>query len=76
MKIILESTTDIRIVAGIQMRVWQGQSEDGVKCWALIPIIATRNSDEETAFDRELQDTKASVSFETVHPFPKGMVLA
>ena len=61
MKVSLESTTKIVELNGIQCRVWEGETEKGVKCHAFIPLIACHKRDDCSQFREELEE-KASPS--------------
>lgn len=87
MKVTLESTTQIveilsadatKVVA--QARVWEGETESGIKCFALISRIAIHNDDVARApeFERELQSQRAPTDVSVgrgTGVFPLRMVL-
>ncbi len=65
MKITLESTTriiDVKSSAsadGIECRVWEGQTESGIKVQALIPRIAALKAEDLSQFEAELKEQRA-----------------
>lgn len=61
MKITLESTTKTVHLDGVECRVWEGQSEGGVKIHAYISRIAVRKDEPVKAFrefEEELRECK------------------
>lgn len=56
MKVTLTSTTATTTLNGTLCRVWEGQTEHGVACYALIPQIAHHKDDDDRAgeFRRDL----------------------
>lgn len=58
MKVTLESTTAIKMHEGTRCRVWEGRTESGIACYALIPVIAHHKDDDARAgeFFRDLQE--------------------
>lgn len=73
MKITIESTTKIVHANGVECRVWEGETEHGVKVQCLIPRIAARLDQDLTQFEEELKETRPpSPDFE---PFPLRMIL-
>ncbi len=67
MKITIESTTEIVTLNGVQCRVWEGQTEAGVKVQALI-----HKEQDLSQFDRELQEMRAPTG---ERAFPLRMIL-
>lgn len=63
MKVQLESTDKVieLIVGGVAIpaRLWEGETEAGVKCHAYITRIAVANSDDSAEFERDLLEQKA-----------------
>jgi len=47
MKIMLESTSEITEVNGVQCRVWRGATEKGSPCVAMIALIGVPATDSE-----------------------------
>lgn len=60
MKITLQSTTQLVTIVrnGVEVpaRVWEGETESGVKCHALITRIAVHKDDDASQFERELKE--------------------
>ena len=64
MKITIENTTKIVEVSvgvgrAVPCRVWEGETDSGIKVACLIPSIAVRNGQDTTQFDRELEQQRA-----------------
>lgn len=74
MIITIESTTEIVTANDIECRVWEGRTASGVKVQCLIPRIAVSNSDDQSQFERELQECQLPSSAE-VRAFPLRMIL-
>ena len=58
MKIIMESTPEIVQVNGIPARVWEGKTESGVPCFALIAKIGVHKDEDSDQFEKELKECK------------------
>jgi hypothetical protein len=56
MKVTLQSTDKIVTINGIEARVWEGKTERGIACFALIPRIACPIAANAAEFERELLD--------------------
>lgn len=60
MKVTLESTSDIVTLPiegkEVPARVWEGVTEKGVKCHAFITLIACKNTEDNSEFERDLQE--------------------
>ncbi len=64
MKITVESTTQIVDVNGIPAHVWEGQTESGIKVYCFITRILVPRGEDESEFERELQECRPpSVTF-------------
>jgi hypothetical protein len=59
MKIILESTTKIVELNGVQGRIWEGTTESGIPVHAYITRIAVEEGQDHSQFERELQEHRA-----------------
>lgn len=59
MKITIESTTKVVTLNGVQCRVWEGESERGIKLHAFIPRIGVKDDQDCSQFDAELRECKA-----------------
>jgi hypothetical protein len=73
MKMTIESTTKIVKANGIDCRVWEGETERGVKVQVLIPRVAVKNGQDVSQFEAELQE-HAAPSVDT-QVFPMRMIL-
>ena len=78
MKITIHSTAQIVQVdpgTGGEMpcRVWEGETEGGVKIQVLIPRIAAHKDQDLSQFERELQEKPAPTP--AVEVFPLRMIL-
>lgn len=71
MKIILESTTKLVHLNGVQCRIWEGQTESGIRVHAFLPRIAIdENETEENIqlFQKELQECRKPSPELNVYP--------
>ena len=59
MKITIESTTQIVKVDGIDCRIWEGETDRGVKIFCLIPRIAAMKGQDLSQFEAELKEQRA-----------------
>ena len=73
MTITISSTTKVVTANGIEMRVWEGVSEKGVKVQALIPRIAALPGADLSQFEAELKETRPPS--EEVNAWPLRMIL-
>jgi hypothetical protein len=58
MKITIESTTKVVELNGLQCRVWEGETEYGVKLHAFIPVVAAQEGQDLSQFDKDLREQK------------------
>lgn len=58
MKVTLESTTKIVELNGVPARIWEGTTESGVPCHAYITRIAVHRDEDNSQFERELQQCR------------------
>jgi hypothetical protein len=70
----LESTDKIVHLNGVPARVWEGHTETGIACHALITRIAVHKDLDASQFERELQECRP-VSPEVNGVYPTRMVL-
>jgi hypothetical protein len=56
MKITIESTPQIVEINGGLVRVWDGVTESGRKCYVFVHTIAVHESEDATEFDREVEE--------------------
>jgi hypothetical protein len=74
MTITISNTTEIVVADGVPCRVWEGQTESGVKVQCLIVRIATFASGTDLAqFEAELEEAAAPSA--EVQAFPLRMIL-
>ncbi len=77
MKVTLENTTKIVTLNidghDVPARIWEGETENGVKCHAFITRIAVHNTDEAGEFEKDLEEQKPpSVAIQNI---PLHMIL-
>lgn len=70
MKIILESTSQVVNLDGVETRVWEGKTESGIPLTAFIARVAVDQDDDYEQLEAELKSQRAP----TVH-WPLRMVL-
>lgn len=78
MKITIESTTKIVTIEspaghGLECRVWEGETEGGVKVTCLIPRIAAKRDQDLSQFEAELKEQRAPSA--EMQAFPARMIL-
>ncbi len=78
MRITIESTTKIVSIElahgqSIEARVWEGETEHGVKVQCLIPRIAALANQDLKQFDAELQEQRAPTA--GAQAFPLRMII-
>lgn len=59
MKITMESTDKITMLAGVPVRLWAGVSEGGVPCHVFVHRLAVHEDEQQAEFDRELEEMSA-----------------
>jgi hypothetical protein len=78
MTVTLETTTRIVNVmqdgVAVPARVWEGRTDKGVRCHALIVRIAVHRDEDATEFERDLQQQRAP-SADAAAIFPLRLVL-
>lgn len=73
MKITIESTTKLIKLDGVDCRIWEGQTESGVKVHCFIPRIAAKDDQDLSQFARELEQQRAPSA--EIAAIPLRMVL-
>ena len=73
MKITIESTTKTVSASGVMCRVWEGETEKGIKIQALIPRIAVLADQDLSQFEAELQEQRPPSA--EVQAFPERLIL-
>ena len=58
MKITIESTTKVVVVDNVTCRVWEGETERGVKIHCFIPRICAKDDQDLSQFEAELQEQR------------------
>ena len=56
MEIKITSTEKITLVGNVSVRVWEGVSESGVKCFVFVHRIAVREEADTAQFDKDLAE--------------------
>jgi hypothetical protein len=59
MKLIIESTSKVVTVDGVPARIWEGETQTGVRVHCYITRVAVENAGDQTQFERELALCKA-----------------
>lgn len=69
MKITIESTASLTTINGVPVRLWEGVTENGVRCKVFVHRLAVHKDDDCAQFDRELQETQGppQTSFIPLH---------
>ena len=79
MKLILENTSKVVVFKtsvlgdGLPCRVWEGETDTGIKVHAFIPRVGVKDDQDCSQFERELKEQRAP-SAEVV-AFPLRMIL-
>lgn len=82
MKVTLESTSRVvnletthnGVMTRVPARVWEGTTDKGVRCYALVTRIAAHKDDDLAEFEHDLQEQIAPSS-QAMEVFPLRMVL-
>lgn len=74
MKVTLESTDQIVELNGVPARIWEGATENGIPCHALITRIGVSKEADACEFERDLQRTR-SPSAALAAAYPLRMIL-
>ncbi len=56
MKIKMTSTDKKTEIDGVEVRLWEGRTESGVKCKVFVHTIAADSGDDSSQFDLELKE--------------------
>lgn len=57
MKLLIEATDQLTRLDGELVRVWNGRTNDGQECVVFVKLIAVHESQDSSAFDRELYES-------------------
>jgi hypothetical protein len=74
MKMTIESTSRIVIANGVKCRVWEGETESGIRIHCLIPRLALKSDQNLAELDGELKRQQEPTA-ECCHAFPLRMLL-
>lgn len=58
MKITIHSTDKLVYLDGVKCRVWEGETESGIKMHAFIPRVAVHDSLDSSQFENELLECR------------------
>jgi hypothetical protein len=73
MKITIESTSKIVQLNDVKARVWEGETESGIKVHAFITRIACDKKADSVQFEKELLEQKAPSA--DIEAYPLKMIL-
>ena len=59
MKLIIENTSKIVKLNGIDCRIWEGQTDRGVPVHCFIPRVAVKFDQDASQFEQELSEQRA-----------------
>lgn len=73
MKVTLTNTTKIVDLDGIPARIWEGETESGIKIHAFITRVAMNKDEDYSEFEKELQEcTEPSADIQV---YPSSLIL-
>jgi hypothetical protein len=58
MKLIIESTTKVVTLNGVQCRIWEGTTASGIKVHAYIPRVGVDKNQDNSQFQAELEEQR------------------
>ncbi len=61
MKIIIQSTDKLTTMDGVPVRVWNGVTERGVRCFVFVHRLAVAADQDTAAFEAELKEQKEPI---------------
>ncbi len=70
MQITITATDQITTIGAIQVRVWEGVTERGVKCKVMVHRLAVHDAEDASQFEQELVEKLPPVRF-----VPLSMIL-
>ena len=73
MKLIIENTTKIVRLNGVDARIWEGHTESGIAVHCYITLVAVANGLDQAQFESELRKTRAPAP--EVEAIPSRMLL-
>lgn len=56
MRIVMTATDVITTLDGVECRLWEGVTANGVRCKVFVHRVAVHNDDDQSQFERELQE--------------------
>lgn len=62
MKITIESTEKLADLNGVDCRLWEGVTENGIPCKVFVHRVAVREDRDSSQFDRELSEMPPAVA--------------
>lgn len=68
MEVTLKNTSKIVQLNGVPGRVWEGHTSSGIPVIAFITRIAVPNGQDQTQFEKELQETAAPSAEAAAYP--------
>jgi hypothetical protein len=72
-KLIIENTTKIVILNGVECRVWEGVTDRGVAIHCFIPLVGVRTEADRSQFEEELLERRAPSA--DIEAIPMRMLL-
>jgi hypothetical protein len=74
MKLIIENTSKVVELNGVPARIWEGETESGIKVHCFIPRVAIDKDETRTEqFDKELQKTRTPST--EIQAYPLRLIL-
>lgn len=73
MTVTLHNTEHIVSINGTNTRVWEGETDSGIRVTCFVALIAVKNEDDQKQFGDELKEV--TPSSDTVRSFPLRMIL-
>lgn len=74
MKVTLQNTEKIVTLNGVPARIWEGETDTGIKVHAFITRIAVGKNENAEQFERELLEVKPP-SVEVGNAYPLRMII-
>lgn len=56
MKLTMEATEKITNLEGVQVRLWEGVTDQGIKCKVFVHRICVHEDEDPSQFERELEE--------------------
>ncbi len=74
MKLTIQSTTKTVTLNGVPARIWEGETESGIKVHAFIARVAVGKDEDCADFERELSEC-IPPSYEVAKSYPTSLIL-